>query len=278
MTSVTIITVAYNSACAIKKLVESLPPGLPMTIVDNGPDDGIRNWAASRGIRVLSEGRNLGFGAACNLGATSAQSEFLFFVNPDAYLDKNTLSELLKAAAQHPEAAAFGPALVDENGIATFKRDSYLLARGLRQPRDPGDEHRIVPVLSGAAMLIRRSAFEKVRGFDPLIFLYFEDDDISIRLASHAGPLLLVPTAMVYHAGGKSSNPSYELSKFKGYHWARSRIYVGRKHGKALPVLSGLLDGVSHLISRHSLYDTDRRKGALGRIKGAFSVLIDSHR
>lgn len=273
MPPITAISVAYNSAAVLPGLADSLPADLKLIVVDNGPDDGMRDWAAERGIAVILSGQNLGFGGGCNLGASQARTEFLLFINPDARLEQHAIARLLDAAVQHPDAAAFGPVLINEAGNVSYKRNSYLLPGAAKPPRDPGIKCRAVSVLSGAVLLVRRRAFDSVGGFDPKIFLYFEDDDLSLRLKQYAGPLVLVPEAKGRHVAGTSSTPSPTLSQFKGFHWARSRIYVGRKHGIRLPLLGGLWDGVSHLISPKSWSDASHRNEAIGRIKGALSIL-----
>ena len=273
MLPITAISVAYNSAAILPGLVASLPATLPLVIVDNGPDDGMRAWAAARGITVQVSPTNLGFGSGCNLGAAQAETEFLLFINPDARLDPGTLDRLLAAAARHPQAAAFGPVMVDDTGRARYTRNSYLLPRAAKPPRDPGPDDRIVGVLSGAVLMVRRAAFQAVGGFDPAIFLYFEDDDLALRLTKSCGPLILVPAARAAHALGHSSTPSPALSRFKGYHWARSRMHVGRKHGRPLPWLAGFWDGLSHLLSTRSWADAEHRNEALGRLSGALSIL-----
>jgi N-acetylglucosaminyl-diphospho-decaprenol L-rhamnosyltransferase len=273
MLPVTAISVAFNSATILPGLVASLPATLPLIVVDNGPDDGMRAWAAAHGVTVMQSATNLGFGGGCNLGAARADRDFVLFINPDARLNPDTLDQLLAAAARHPQAPAFGPVMVDETGRARYKRNSYLLPQAAKPPRDPGPDDRIVGVLSGAVLMVRRAAFQSVAGFDPRIFLYFEDDDLCLRLSRTCGPLILVPSARALHASGHSSTPSAWLSRFKGYHWARSRIYVGRKHGLRLPWLSGLWDALSHLLSPKSWTDPTHRNEAIGRITGTLSIL-----
>ena len=272
MPTITAISVAYNSMEVLPGMAASLPADVALSVVNNGADDGISAWAATRNIRLLTPAQNLGFGTACNFGAAGAATEFLLFLNPDARLDPDAIAQLLQAALRHPDAAAFGPVLINHAGQARYKRNSYLLPRAVKPPRDPGTEDRAVAVLSGAALLVRRTAFEKIGGFDPEIFLYFEDDDLSLRLRQLAGPLSLVPSARVTHAAGTSSAASPGLSRFKGYHWTRSRIHVGRKHGLRLPWLSGLWDALTHLVSPKSWTDPTHRAEAIGRIKGALSL------
>lgn len=57
----------------------------------------------------------------------------------------------------------------------------------------------MTPSLNGAGLLCRRQAFEAVGGFDENVFLFFEDDDVTIRLSAQAGPLYYVPSAKAYH-------------------------------------------------------------------------------
>lgn len=272
MPPITAITVIYNSAAVLPGLVDSLPPGLPLIVVDNGPDDGMRDWARARGLTVIVSPENLGFGRGCNLGAAGAESEFVLFINPDARLEPDAIGHLLDAAHRNPDAAAFGPVLIAHDGKPRYKRKSYLLPHQPKPPRDPGPTDRPVGVLSGAVLMVRRAAFVAVGGFDSAIFLYFEDDDLSLRLTQTAGPLILVPSARAHHDNGHSSPPSNALSQFKGRHWARSRIQAGRKHGLPLPWLSGLWDGISHTLSPRSWHDAAHRHEGLGRVKGALSL------
>ena len=116
MPTVTAITVAYGSFGVIPDMVRSLPDGVPLVIVDNGPDDGLRAWAAQAGLPVRVPGANLGFGRGCNLGAEGVTTEFLLFINPDARLKPGALDVLMAAAGRHPEGAAFGPMLVSSAG------------------------------------------------------------------------------------------------------------------------------------------------------------------
>ncbi len=272
MPDVTVITVTYSSAGVMPGMIASLPAGTPLVIVNNGPDDGIVELARSAHATLIEPGRNLGFAGACNIGAADVKTEFLLFLNPDTRVDPTAIPALLTAARDFPQASAFGPVLLDEAGHISFKRRSFL-NRADAAPRDPGLAPLPVPSLSGAAMLIRRAAFEAVGGFDPAIFLYYEDDDLAFRLRRDQGPLILVPAAKVYHASGQSSPPSLTMSRFKGYHRARSRILVARKHGLPRPWVGAMKSAIWHLIRPKSWSSPERRAEAIGRVKGVWSAL-----
>lgn len=271
---VSVITVAYSSMDVLPAMAGSLPEDVPLIVVDNGPDDGVRDWARAAGHRLIVPGRNLGFGAACNLGAEAADSEFLFFLNPDARVEPGTIDALIEAAGRYPDSPAFGPAILKENGEIFRVNASRILARRdrVKPPARPEVE---IPLrhLNGAAIFARAKAFRAVGGFDPAIFLYFEDDDLSLRLSDRFGPLIYVPQAHVVHASAGSTVPSPELARFKGYHYARSQMIVMSKHGRKLPYLQGFLSSLRRLVSIRNLTRPEKWQEAKGRWQGTLSIL-----
>ncbi|MBB96697.1 MAG: glycosyl transferase [Rhodobacteraceae bacterium] len=270
---VTVITVAYSSMDVLPAMAASLPKGVPLVVVNNGPDDGVVAWARAQGHRLIEPGRNLGFGAACNLGTEAARSDFLFFLNPDARLTPGALPALLEAAARHDTCAAFGPAILREDGSVFRVNASRIPPRRDRVKPPARPDHEIgLRHLNGAAILARAEAFHAVGGFDPQIFLYFEDDDLGLRLSDRFGPLIYVPGAEVIHASAGSTAPSPALARFKGYHYARSQIRVMAKHGRRWPTLQGLLSAARRLMSARNLTQPDKRHDALGRWQGAWSM------
>ncbi|MWB76411.1 glycosyltransferase [Pseudooceanicola sp. 216_PA32_1] len=231
--SVTIVSVAYNSTGVIGGMLDSIPQGVPVVVVDNASSDAqaLRAICAGHGARLIESPRNIGFGPACNLGAAGAETEFLLFLNPDARLTAGALAELVAAAARHPRASGFNPALANSDGKVQFKRRSVLLPKSDWLPREVPAGEIEMPVLSGAAMFLRRAAFETVGGFDPDLFMYHEDDDLSIRLRRTVGPLIHVPGARVEHAAGRSSVRTAEMAAFKGRLLGESRVLAMAKHG-----------------------------------------------
>ena len=272
---VTIVSVSYNSADMLEGMLHSLPEGAPVVLVDNASADiaNTRAIAQAAGARLRSLSRNIGFGAACNRGAEAAKTEFVLFLNPDARLKGGALESLLEDAAHNPDAVAFNPRLVGADGKAHFKRRSKLLPRAAWLGRGWPEASCDVPVLSGAALLVRRADFEAVGGFDPALFLYHEDDDLSLRLAAR-GRLRFVREACVMHAGGRSSSRNPAVAGFKAYHMARSAVLAKRKHGRPFPLLSTLLEGAAKLAVLPALLSRRKRAQALGFLKGAISVAL----
>jgi len=272
---VTLVTVSYNSALVLPKMLASLPPELARIVVDNGCSDATPAVAATHGARLVTLGRNQGFGRGCNAGAAVAETEFLFFVNPDAVLLPGCTAALVAAADAHPHAAAFNPRIVKPSGRVEFKHRSPLLWRGAWIGRKAPQAITPVPVLAGGALFVRRRCFEQVGGFDPAIFLFHEDDDLSIRLKRDCGPLLFVPGAGVRHRGGHSSGRSPAVAHFKGFHMARSRIYTLGKFGRSWPWLRTLGDAAFQLALPHNFLSARRRAKHWGQVRGALSAYRD---
>jgi N-acetylglucosaminyl-diphospho-decaprenol L-rhamnosyltransferase len=252
---VTTVSVTHNSTRVIGDMLGSVPRGCPVVIVDNASTDldALKRIASPYGARIVANSKNVGFGPACNQGAAEATTEFLLFLNPDARLERDTLELLVAAARRYPAASAMNPRIVEGDGRAYFKRGSVLLSRGAQLARGWPQEDREVPVLSGAALFVRRSHFEAVGGFDSAIFLYHEDDDLSLRLKQQCGPLMFIRDAAVHHAGGASSARSPEVAALKAMHMGRSRVYAARKHGRPFAFSRALVQALAQVIAPDAL-------------------------
>lgn len=266
---VTVVSVCYHSDGVIGGMVASVPQETPIVLVDNGGglDDACLD---GRVVRIVRLAANEGFGRGCNAGAAVATTRWLLFLNPDARLEKGALEALLSAAKRNPKASAFNPRMANSDGSAYFKRRSYLLAREDFSRRGWPGADCDVPVLSGAALFVSKAAFDTVGGFDPEIFLYHEDDDLSLRLKA-LGPLMHVHDSVVVHAQGRSSERSAEIAYLKAFHMARSRIYAGKKHGRPWPGLSAFVSSLTMLMNPTNLFSPRRRAKALGFLRGTLS-------
>jgi GT2 family glycosyltransferase len=274
---VTIVTVTYNSTGVLPDMVASVPQETLLVIVDNasGDRDQLRRIVASRlkATRLIENERNLGFGAACNKGAKQANTEFLLFLNPDAALASDTLRKLIEAAERHPDATAFNPRILDKGGKTVVKRRSDLVNHSLWLPKNELTKDTVVPVLSGAALFVRRSAFEAVGGFDSKIFLFFEDDDLSLRLSRSQGHLVYVADAVVHHSGGASSGGSLKSEDIKNWHWGYSQIYTTRKHGMRYNCYFSILKTGLRTLSPAMVFSSRRRKKYFARFSGMIAAL-----
>lgn len=233
--NVTIITITHNGGLVIGGLLKSLPAEHPLIVVDNASrDDTLQIVAKLRpDAKIIRNDCGLGYGAAASQGLSQVDTEFALLANPDSILGKDAIDALLQAASDFPDAAMFGPIHKDGNGniepshdVELWKRSSYGRLAYDESPCGPA----CVEFLSGAVNLVRMSAMHEVGFYDPEIYLYFEDDDMCMRLRRAGHSLILVANSVVTHLNGGSVRPnrSYYWEKYWNIAW--SRIYFERKY------------------------------------------------
>ena len=250
---VTAFIVTYQSEAVIEACLEALnSQGVATLVVDNASKDQTQTIALAKGAIVLASDTNLGFGVANNLGAEAAETDGLLFINPDAVVQAGAIERFLDAIQAYPEAGRFGPRILEEDGSHFFQPRSLLSTylkgqvSGKTVPR--GD--CCAPAVSGACMLMRRDFFQKMDGFDPEIFLFFEDDDLCRRIVDQGYPIIYVHEAVISHLRGKSSKPSVKLAFLMRACQAWSRSYVSRKYQLAYKPASILLvNGLKYLLA-----------------------------
>jgi len=168
-------------------------------------------------------------------------------LNADARLYAGAIEALIEDLERHPQAAIAGPRLVDSDGVVQPSCSSFptpgrlvmqesglwKLFRATRfAPRcepffDPGVAS-VVPCVLGAALCIRRSAFDAVGGFDPQYFMYYEEVDLSRRLLDRGLVTRYVPSATVGHIGAASTTARHATMQRE---LLRSLALYTRRHG-----------------------------------------------
>jgi len=275
VSDISVVSVCYNSADIVREMLKSVPANTNIILVDNGSQDvaELEPIAETNGATLVKNTNNVGFGVACNQGAELADTEFVFFLNPDTVLTSETLAGLVRAARKHPDCVAFNPLIIDPQGKASLKRRSVLIPKRDWLPRGLLEKDTIVPILSGAAFFVRKSDFDSVGGFDPEIFMYHEDDDLSLRLRSDRGNLMVAAGARVTHTPGTSTVRAVEVSKIKAFGMGKSRIYTARKHNVPFGELRAVLQAVLQLFSI-SMFSSRKRAKNIAFFRGVMSEIF----
>jgi GT2 family glycosyltransferase len=216
--TVSVVMVTYNAVDwarqALQALSEHTESSYELIVVDNASSDGTAEMLAAeleQATVVLNE-RNRGFGAANNQGAARAVGRYLLFLNDDALVRPGWLPPLLERIESNGHIGAVGPRLLNLDGSlqisgALLARSGSTLELGYGEDAEaPGYRFpRVVDYLSGACLLVRRSAFDEVGGFDPVYELaYFEDADLCLSLADRGYRTLYEPRSSVTHVRGAS--------------------------------------------------------------------------
>jgi GT2 family glycosyltransferase len=197
--------------------------GLEAVVVDNASSDGstatVREFASTAlPVRLVEAGRNVGFGAACNLAAAKSAGRHLLLLNPDAWIDEESLRRLVEAQESDDRLAVAAPSLSYPDGSPQFvwAPPVGVLGEAIQRFRNRfeqvGWNYGLLPRLlrpsvgggwyTAACLLVRRSAFEEVGGFDEGFFLYFEDADLCLRLRRAGFGLREVVGARAWHVRG----------------------------------------------------------------------------
>jgi GT2 family glycosyltransferase len=251
---VSILIVNFNGGEMLRNLLASIeqhrgPVTVEAIVVDNASSDhSAQLQPRAFPIVLIKNSANVGFARGNNQAASAANAPLLLLLNNDTLLRAGALERLLDFMDRHPDAVAAGPKLIggDARPQRTARNlptlpallNSIQLLRwtGIFRPAyrnyrrrdfDPQQPTEI-PQLAAAALVIRREAFEKIRGFDEGFPFGVEDVDLCRRLGQF-GKIYYVPAAEIEHLGRASSRANRPFV-YRSYEcgWAR---YLRKHHG-----------------------------------------------
>jgi N-acetylglucosaminyl-diphospho-decaprenol L-rhamnosyltransferase len=246
---VSVITVTYGSSNEIQGCIESLSKqSVPLEIflVDNASPDNtaqiVTDYANHcENIHAILNKENIGLAAANNSPLGKCQGDHVLILNPDTLLRENSLQRMVEFLDQNPDVGVVGPKSVYADGRphTSFHRHwgllHVLLWRVLpyRLPRSLYDRFsslkcQDVLFVSGACLLLRRSIFDQIGGYDPEYFLTVEDAcDLCIRARKTGCRVVFLPDAEVLHITGRSAAQAPYIVVWQGY---RGTVYHFLKH------------------------------------------------
>lgn len=250
--NVSIIIVNYNTTSLLQQCVDSIVKhthgvSYEIIVVDNGStEDSLIPLRQDQRIHLLEQHENLGFGRANNVGAAKAKGEHLFLLNPDTILLNDAVSFLYKHLVNTPRTGLCGGNIYDGDMTPIHSHDQLFpsilseldtvfghLYYKLKYGKNSWFNHTGKPIkvamITGADMMIRRTVWEKVGGFDPSFFMYYEDSDLCARIKKLGFDIINVPQAEIIHLEGKSFNES--KSRCQRYFCGRSNYF--HKHYSA---------------------------------------------
>ncbi len=260
--SVAVVVLAYNSVSknravferCLRSVLEQDYPDKRLIVVDNGSSDrtfdfALRFCGDRPGCRVVRLPRNLGWSGGNNRGALLAKSSrYVLFLNDDAYLmHRDCLTRLVARMERDNRMGAIQPVVVNRDG--TLNLGCAVGLSGLPELRTSPSLR--LSYLSGAALIVRASAFFKAGMFDESLFIYHDDVELCWRLLALGWRIALAPDCFAFHWGsathGKDS-PTYL------YHMLRNNLWVLAKRAPfcqlparaALALLESLVSFVGH--------------------------------
>lgn len=252
-----VIVVNWNAGELLVKCVNSVFHSVNagellgrVIVVDNGSvDESLRAVEVSDDPRltVIRNKENIGFAAACNQGVRFGGSKFILFLNPDVVLEPDVLDRTSRVMLEkeNSNVAICGIQLRDNAGnvartccrrptVATMFAqaigiDRLSVGRNVTYIMKEWDhlETRFVHHVIGAYYMIRREVFEAIRGFDERFFMYFEDLDLSTRVAGAGWKCLYIADVTSWHEGGGTSK---RILGKRLFYSISSRVQYAFKH------------------------------------------------
>jgi GT2 family glycosyltransferase len=226
---ISVAIVNFNTKDELRTCIRSVADqASEVLIFDNASPDGssemVRRefpWAT-----VITAEANIGFGAAANQIVSRCRSDIILLLNSDTVVEPGATERLTRFLHEHPRAALVGPRLANRDG--TLQPSCYPYPGSLRWVLDNdvvcgflrllpslgersyrGWAHtsdRVVPWVKGAALVIRKEAFDQVGGFDESFFMYHEETDLCYRLTSAGWEIRFAAVATILHVGSVSTD------------------------------------------------------------------------
>ena len=248
---------------SIEKASKNIP--VEIFVVDNNSNDGSDLYFKNRFnyIQFIWNDANVGFAKANNMVLDKITGDYILFLNPDTIIAENSLNVCLDFMIKNEQCGALGVRMVDQHGV--FLKESKrgfpspmtslykLLSFHVLFPSSPVfskyyEGHlsewntNEVDALSGAFMMLSKTALEKVNGFDEDYFMYGEDIDLSFRIKQAGFKNYYLPETTIIHHKGSSTN-----KKDKNYYshfYGAMKIFVKKKYSTQLFIKNLLLFGI----------------------------------
>lgn len=256
-----IVFVYYNTPNEIVNAVKSISYAADniryeITIIDNASSEQIPLAIAKyKHVKIIKNDRNYGYGKAINQLVKSSSGKYVLLANSDIQFDKNAIKSMIDRIERNNQIGVVGPFVINEKGEKLQSISGMpFLPRALvifsflgkiwptnifyknyhNEELDRTKEHE-VDVVGGVCMLVRKSVFEKVGGFDERFFMYFEEADFCYRIKQLGYKIIYYPKAKIVHFLGRSTTNkkwiqgTFEQSRFK---------FFQKYHGTFLALLA----------------------------------------
>jgi GT2 family glycosyltransferase len=232
MADITFLIVTFKSYSVIHNCLQSIPKGYPIVVVENSSDENFKKELENsyEHLECILNYENLGYAKANNIGLEKAKTKYVFLLNPDAILKKDTVQSILSAATDIKNFALLAPVIQNEPNpnFGFFDGDN---ADNLKTNLE-NNRYIQVDYIKGFAMFFNMEEFRTIGFFDKNIFIYLEEIDLCKRLKENQKNIYVISNATITHYGGKSHDEdvNHEMEVSRNWHWMWSSFYFEKKH------------------------------------------------
>lgn len=302
MVKISAIIVLFNEFEAVKFCLASLYgeriPDMEVILVDNSTNkEGHKEILEEfPDIIYIQNKKDVGFGRAVNIGTRRAAGEFVAVLTPDMYLIPGTTQKSFKYMQQNPQVGVLSckiysspkvqepSAVVHYPGILSqlyyFNMPFYKLVNRFIKGFHPiyasmNDHKKVLSVkaVGGQYMFMRRSAVLEVNGFDPRIFLYFEDYDLCKRLITKNWKIVYLPVGGVVQRTIGEWKKNVRITQTLPWYMESVYFFLKKHKGRLYTTLAFLVGILSAILSVPYLFIVSKVKSMFGLSSQASALL-----
>ncbi len=275
-----VVIVSFKSFHLTEKHIDAAGNKQQIIIIENSLDKSLKEKLEKTysNVEVVIPEKNLGFGAAINLGTKKSINNFVFCMAADLNLSKDCFLNLSHIVGQYKDFAILAPTYLDESVYKNYVIHDHELNN--KETKNVSNfKLKEVDEIDGAFMVINKEKFNSPDIMDENFFLYFENIDLCLRLRKENKKLYVVENLKFDHFGKQSSHPSFQKQTLicRNWHYCWSKFYIYKKHNsyyvafrKTLPNLIRAIKLCIYYKFKKDDYNFHLHKSELSGLKNAY--------
>ena len=222
--NITIVLISYNSSEKLKRFIRNIPSKLTIYIIDNYKDYKLKNiFKRNKNVKIFFK-KNSGYGSSINYAVKKIKTPYFFVVQPDVTgINKDALNKFYTYAKKiNDKFSVIGPHFSNASKKGHYQTNL---------------KHKIKKIhnVHGSTIFFNKKIYQKNRGFDEKIFLYWEETDYTKRAAKNGYNAYQLNLVKVKHEKGKavqvtSIKEAEQLKNLYTWHFIWSKFYYFKKH------------------------------------------------
>ncbi len=273
--NLSIVIVTLRSEKVIDRCINSIDKNLPIIVIENSDNLKFKNYLENnyKNVQCILSKENLGTGAGYNIGIKFSKTDYVYVINPDITLEANALDEIFLASKK----------LEDFSILSPISSDVHFPNYGMIKEKKEYEEKNLpfkVKYVDGFSMLLNKNKFKNNNYFDENFFMYWENNDICIRVINDGGSVFIVPKAKIKHLGANAVDPKFfkEIELSRNWHWMWSTFNYHKKYKgffiSLLIVLPKLISAIIKILIYTLILNKEKKKIYYQRLSGLINAIM----
>ena len=273
--NLSIVIVTLRSEKVIDRCISSINKNLPIIVVENSDNLKFKNYLENnyKNVHCILSKENLGTGTGYNIGIKFSKTDYVYVINPDITLEVNALDEIFVASKK----------LDDFSILSPISSDVNFPNYGMIEEKKNYEEKNLpfkVKYVDGFSMLLNKNKFKNNNYFDENFFMYWENNDICVRVVNEGGSVFIVPKAKINHLGAQAVDPKFfnEIELSRNWHWMWSTFNYHRKYKgffiSLLIVLPKLISAIIKIFIYTLIFNKVKKKIYYQRLSGLINAIM----